>query len=328
MPTRIKLITTDCSLLKWRSLTSKYKAIMKELATIEGADFVLAIEYRDLVPEVINGRITHAWMDGLRSTLPEKNYAFVAFHMTDFQRKLWGIVPRGSYQDDYDLVQEFYFWADEFTKREKRNQFVQTFLHEFRHAFMKGANYEDDTHEAHADGDIRGSFKGFRMADFNPGQSIITRLLNRITSMKKELPLFHPVQLTPRDITQRYGVKNARYSRTGRHLGTDYPLPLGTPLYAPWDGVVTTVGSHPALGYFLHFTYTKDGATWEERWCHLRQLPKPGVFTRGQVIARSGNTGDSTGPHLHREAWRNDVRIDLINKTNWSVLTADPELIK
>lgn len=327
----IKLITTDKSLLSWRSLGQKLKAIIAELNQIEGAKFTIDIEYRNVTPTVANGYITHAWMDELRKDVPA-NYQFVAFHMSVAQSVRWGIEPgmRGAHQRDKDKIGEFYFWADEKTRRGRLNQFIQTFLHEFRHAFMYETTLPDDTHDQHVDGDIRGSFKALKLADYNPSREeqlgVIASLKARIASLlaKPPLPLLHPVPGVPR-VTQAYGVPSTRYKLTGRHIGTDYGIPVGTGLVAPWDGLVTTVGTHPALGFFLHFEYTHNSQKFEERWCHLRELPKTGAYKRGELVAFSGNTGMSTGPHLHREKWYNDVRLDLINKNNWSQFTLDPE---
>ncbi len=332
----IRLITTDRSLPGWRSLGSKLREIRLSLSTIKGSNFRILVVYQEITPEVVNGRITHRWMDGLRATLAKPDQVdFVAFHMSNAQRKAWGIQPslRGAYQVDDDLVHEFYFWADENTRREGYNQFVQTFLHEFRHGFMRGCGLPDDTHEQHADGDIRDAFRVLSMEAYNPRARLIERRetliekLNRLIMPTKPTTIFHPVQFVPRIVSQKYGVSSSRYPRTRRHIGTDYPLPVGTPLYAPWDGEVTTVGTHKDLGFFLHYTYEKDGQVWEERWCHLRAMPTTGRFKRGAVVTYSGNTGMSTGPHLHREVWRNDVRVDLITKANWSQMTVDPELI-
>lgn len=181
--TPIKLITTDRSLPRWRSLPSKLAAIVRELNTIEGADFRIDVEYRDIIPAVVNHRITHEWMDSLVSQVGGE---FVALHMSAAQAKKWGIRPaiRGASQIDDDLVHEFYQWADEDTRRDRRNQFEQTFMHEFRHGFMRGTGLPDNTHELHADGDIRGAFHGLRMADYSPRQRLIEHKLTLIDKLR------------------------------------------------------------------------------------------------------------------------------------------------
>ncbi len=83
------------------------------------------------------------------------------------------------------------------------------------------------------------------------------------------------------------------------HNGIDIGAPVGTPVYAPADGVVRSTYTHSAGGMTLLMTST-DG-TVRYGFCHLSGYTvKPGErVMRGQQIARSGNTGRSTGPHLH-----------------------------
>lgn len=334
--TPIKLITTDRSLPRWRSLPSKLSAIVRELNTIEGADFRIDVEYRDLTPAVRDGRITHEWMDNLSSQVGGE---FVALHMSNAQRKKWGLKPslRGLHQKDHDLVSEVYFWSDEHTQRGRHSQFIETFLHELRHALMTGMKLPDDTHIIH---DTRGTlvgvgaFEKLDMDDYDPRAraiehrlSLIDKLRGIIASMfEQPTTLLHPVpEPYNRYITQEYGVESTWYPRTGRHIGTDYGCPVGTKLVAPWQGRVTAAGKGAATGNFCHFEYTFGGVTYEERWNHLSVVPTLGEYKRGQVVALTGNTGHSTGPHLHREKWVGDVQIDLIDKTNWASLTVDPE---
>lgn len=163
------IVSADASLPRWRSLPRKIQAINRELNTAENAAFIVTYGVNaTLKPEVVNGRITHDWMDWLRNQHP--GHDFVLFHMSDKQRGAWGIQPtlRGAHQRDFDLIAEMYLWADESTKRGHFNQFEQTALHEIRHALMRGMRIFDDTHEQHADGDIRGSFAQLDMAEYRP----------------------------------------------------------------------------------------------------------------------------------------------------------------
>lgn len=331
--TPIKLITTDRSLTRWRSLPSKLAAIVRELNTIEGADFRIDVEYRDIIPAVVNNRITHEWMDGLSSQV---GGSFVVLHMSNAQRRKWGIQPslRGANQIDYDLVGELYFWSDEHTERGRYSQFIETFLHEMRHDLMRGMNLPDDTHLKHAKGTLQGAFTELDMADYSPRARAIEYRLTLIDKLRaimaamfaQPTSLLHPVQ-EPYDkyITQAYGVASSRYPRTRRHIGSDYGCPTGTKLVAPWQGRVTAAGTGAATGNFCHYEYVFAGVKYEERWCHLAVVPKLGEYTRGEVVALSGNTGDSDGPHFHREKWLNDVRVDLIDESNWATMTVDPE---
>ena len=167
----IIIVSAHPTIGRWRTLPEKIAEIENELNTMRLSDFSInLIERPDLVPHVVNGRITHDWMDWLRNDTPHSSFDFVMFHMSDEQRKEWGIKPtlRGAHQRDYDLVAETYHWADEKTLRQGRNQFVQTALHELRHALCRGMRIPDNTHAYHADGQIKGSFRHLDMADYQP----------------------------------------------------------------------------------------------------------------------------------------------------------------
>lgn len=88
--------------------------------------------------------------------------------------------------------------------------------------------------------------------------------------------------------------------RTALHTGLDFPAELGTPIRAAAGGVVLEVGVHPEYGQTLELDHGNRLTT---LYAHLqRALVKPGdLVRRGQVIAEVGNSGRSTGPHLHFE---------------------------
>lgn len=90
---------------------------------------------------------------------------------------------------------------------------------------------------------------------------------------------------------------------TGRiapHNGTDFATPIGTKVIAPGDGVVSLVINHRYAGKYIVIDY---GDKYRTRFLHLsKALVRKGQrVTRGQVIALTGNTGRTTGPHLHYE---------------------------
>ncbi|MFO7812838.1 MAG: peptidoglycan DD-metalloendopeptidase family protein [Pelovirga sp.] len=84
------------------------------------------------------------------------------------------------------------------------------------------------------------------------------------------------------------------------HNGVDFAMPTGTSILATGDGVVTRVKSHPYAGKYVEIQH---GSQYLTRYLHLhRILVKRGqTVKRGERIALSGNTGRSTGPHLHFE---------------------------
>jgi murein DD-endopeptidase MepM/ murein hydrolase activator NlpD len=92
---------------------------------------------------------------------------------------------------------------------------------------------------------------------------------------------------------------------TRMHAGVDFGAPIGTPVYAAGDGVIARAGVMGGYGNVVDISH--DG-TWSTRYGHLSRFA-PGLnagdrVTQGQIIAYSGNTGRSTGPHLHYEVRR------------------------
>ncbi|WP_416412310.1 murein DD-endopeptidase MepM [Pantoea sp. App145] len=99
---------------------------------------------------------------------------------------------------------------------------------------------------------------------------------------------------------------------TGRiapHRGVDFALPIGTPVLAVGDGEVVMAKNGGAAGNYVAI---RHGRQYMTRYMHLSKvLVKPGQkVKRGDRIALSGNTGRSTGPHLHFEIWINNQAVN------------------
>lgn len=88
--------------------------------------------------------------------------------------------------------------------------------------------------------------------------------------------------------------------RAALHTGLDFPADVGTPIQAAAGGLVLAVEWHAQYGQVLEIDHGRGLAT---RYAHLsRVLVKAGdVVKRGQPVAEVGNTGRSTGAHLHFE---------------------------
>lgn len=93
------------------------------------------------------------------------------------------------------------------------------------------------------------------------------------------------------------------------HSGLDFPAPPGTPIYAAAGGVAVVQEYHPQYGNIVELDHGNDLLT---RYGHvLRAFVKKGdIVRRGQKIAEVGNTGRSTGPHLHFEVLVQGVAQD------------------
>lgn len=111
-------------------------------------------------------------------------------------------------------------------------------------------------------------------------------------------PSLWPVEGT---IRSAFGARSDPFSGEGAfHTGIDLAAPRGTPVQSTADGVIATVGWSGGYGRLL---VVDHGNGVETYYAHLsRFLVLPGQeVRRGQVIALSGGTGHSTGPHLHYE---------------------------
>jgi len=96
------------------------------------------------------------------------------------------------------------------------------------------------------------------------------------------------------------------------HKGIDVPLPVGTPLKAVMDGVVSAAQSGSgARSYGLYVIIEHSGGK-STLYAHMSKIMvKVGDnVTKGQIIGLSGNTGFSTGPHLHFELRVNGVQTN------------------
>lgn len=119
---------------------------------------------------------------------------------------------------------------------------------------------------------------------------------------------------------------NRRHPVTGRyrpHNGTDFAVPVGTPVYSPASGVVDKASYTRSTGYYI---VIRHHGSYSTVYMHLSKLHvKAGQRVKlGTMIARSGNTGLSTGPHLHYELRINGrpvnaMKVNLPKNTNSAV---------
>lgn len=105
-------------------------------------------------------------------------------------------------------------------------------------------------------------------------------------------------------ITSRFGGRES--IRSSAHRGLDIAAATGTPIKAAASGTVTTSGYSGSYGYVIIISH---GNGVETLYAHCSQLiaKKGQKVSQGQVIAKLGSTGRSTGPHLHLEVRKNGV---------------------
>lgn len=102
------------------------------------------------------------------------------------------------------------------------------------------------------------------------------------------------------------------------HHGLDFAVPVGTPLKAAGSGVVSLGKRMGGYGNVIMITHIVNGQQLTTVYAHLSKISvSPGqTVQQGQVIGATGNTGDSTGPHLHFEVHKGSWNGSRSNSTN------------
>lgn len=114
-------------------------------------------------------------------------------------------------------------------------------------------------------------------------------------------------------VSSRFGYRESPF--TGRrefHRGLDIATRSGTPIIAPADGIVTFAARKGLMGNMVTMDHGFGMVT---RYGHIKKiLKKKGErVKRGETIALVGNTGRSTGPHVHYEIHLNGVAVNPMN---------------
>lgn len=102
-------------------------------------------------------------------------------------------------------------------------------------------------------------------------------------------------------VTSRFGARlDPITGLPAGHSGIDFGTPIGTPVYAATDATVARIDRDPQGGNGLAVHLEGGGYRWS--YLHLSKLPPYKVgdhVSRGASIGETGNTGRTTGPHLH-----------------------------
>ena len=135
------------------------------------------------------------------------------------------------------------------------------------------------------------------------------------SDMLAHIPAIFPLKETEiKYISSYFGYRpDPIYKIEKFHSGIDFSAQMGTDAYATGDGVVCEVEKgHWGYGNMVVIDH---GYGYKTRYAHLQKaaVRKGQHVKRGQLIGFIGNTGKTTGVHLHYEVLKNDVQIDPIN---------------
>lgn len=153
----------------------------------------------------------------------------------------------------------------------------------------------------------------------------IAHLSKRAGDMASCIPAIPPVVPDTRiyRLSSRFGYRKDPFSgRSKNHTGVDFAMKPGNPIYATGDGIVTNV-KFELFGYGNQVVID-HGFGYKTRYAHMKTI---GVVEgmkvkRGECIGLSGNSGRSSGPHLHYEVIYKDRHV---NPANYYDLTITPE---
>ncbi len=154
----------------------------------------------------------------------------------------------------------------------------------------------------------------------SPSEENKKRILQENTLLKNkrkqsfytQLPMCfsRPVEKNAR-ISSHFGSRRVLNGiKTTGHSGTDYALPIGTPIYAPADGIIKVI--HQDMFYSGKTILIDHGFGVYSSYSHLNHISvnQDTSVKRGEKIGEIGTTGRSTGPHLHFTMTWFGVRID------------------
>lgn len=141
--------------------------------------------------------------------------------------------------------------------------------------------------------------------------------------MLKCIPAIQPVSnKNLKQTASGYGYRiDPIYKTTKFHSGMDFSANIGTPVYATGDGRVVKVGWESGYGKLIKIDHGFGYMTW---YAHLNDynVRVGQKVVRGEVIGKVGNTGKSTGPHLHYEV---HVKGKVVNPVNYYFMDLSAE---
>ena len=147
-------------------------------------------------------------------------------------------------------------------------------------------------------------------------EEVLVEAVPKIVERGTKIPPTYIKPLSGGRLSSGFGGRKApTKGASTNHKGVDWATPIGTAIYASSGGTVTKAGWGSGYGYVIYIKHP-DGR--ETRYGHLSKvLVSPGQSVKqGQKIALSGNTGRSTGPHLHFEIRINGVAVNPLKYLN------------
>lgn len=147
-------------------------------------------------------------------------------------------------------------------------------------------------------------------------EEVVMAAVPKIVKRGTKIPPTYVKPISGGRLSSRFGRRKApKRGASSYHKGVDWAVPTGTGIYASCGGTVAKAGWGSGYGYVVYIDH-EDGR--QTRYGHCSKvLVKAGQKVKqGDLIAKSGNTGISTGPHLHFEILINGKQVDPFKYLN------------
>lgn len=143
-----------------------------------------------------------------------------------------------------------------------------------------------------------------------PGLMTSVQPAEEQTAAQRELGLSDSVTPVMGVLTSGFGIREHPIDgETKPHAGIDLAAEIGTEVLAFADGTVDYIGESPAYGMYLQLRH-ENGVTTFYAHCSELCVQKGQKVNMGDVVAKVGDTGNTTGPHLHFEMKRDGEFLD------------------
>jgi murein DD-endopeptidase MepM/ murein hydrolase activator NlpD len=221
----------------------------------------------------------------------------------------------------YDMSDDIYAWSIDFSRLQKGDNFKVI----YKERFVEDSIYAGiETIEAAFFEHKEESFYAFNY--LNKDSKNNTDYFDETTNSLRKAFLKGPVQFSR--ISSRFNLKRriAYYGNKIRpHKGTDFAAPIGTPILATANGIVTESTRKAGNGKYVKI---RHNATYSTQYLHMsKRLVKVGDYVKqGDVIGKVGMTGNTGGPHVCYRFWKNGKQVDPLRQKLPDAKALSPEL--
>lgn len=144
-------------------------------------------------------------------------------------------------------------------------------------------------------------------------EEVVMEAVAKVIKRGTKIPPTYVKPINGGVLSSKFGKRKApKPGASTYHKGVDWAISTGTPVYASCGGTVAKAGWGSGYGYVVYIDH-EDGKQTRYGHCSKVLVSKGDKVKQGDKIALSGNTGVSTGPHLHFEILVNGKQVDPYN---------------